>query len=108
MGFAPGEGQDRRRKAKVSLWQKYFGNIFTMRFEQDNVITYRKYWPTLFGKIWLPTLLIILVIIAMGIHHQCLFRQVKPGQLRLLKSYWHVSMRINPIRADPLVDLSIY
>jgi hypothetical protein len=63
-GGSAGEGD---QKKKISLWQKVFGNIFTMRFEQDDVITYRKYWPTLFGKIWLPTLLIILVIIAMGV-----------------------------------------
>jgi hypothetical protein len=37
-----------------------------MRFEEDNVITYRKYWPTLFGKIWLPTVLIIVVLLGMG------------------------------------------
>jgi hypothetical protein len=37
-----------------------------MRFEEGNVITYRKYWPTLFGKIWLPTVLIFLVILGMG------------------------------------------
>ncbi len=52
---------------KISVWQKYFGHIFTMRFEQDNVITYRKYWPTLFGKIWLPTLLVIITVIGMGL-----------------------------------------
>jgi hypothetical protein len=63
-GDSPGEGD---QKEKQSVWQKYFGNIFTMRFEEDGVITYRKYWPTLFGKIWLPTLLIFLVIIAMGV-----------------------------------------
>lgn len=77
LGWEEGEGSSLDRgpsgasegdqKEKISFWQKYFGNIFTMRFEQDDVITYRKYWPTLFGKIWLPTLLIILVIIAMGI-----------------------------------------
>jgi len=38
-----------------------------MRFEEGNVITYRKYWPTLFGKIWLPTLLIFITFIVMGI-----------------------------------------
>jgi hypothetical protein len=38
-----------------------------MRFEEGNVITYRKYWPTLFGKIWLPTLLIFMTIVVMGI-----------------------------------------
>ncbi len=63
-GASPGEDS---QKVKENLWQKYFKNIFTMRFEEGDVITYRKYWPTLFGKIWLPTLLIFLVIIAMGI-----------------------------------------
>ncbi len=51
---------------KKNFWQNYFGNFLTMRFEEGNVITYRKYWPTLFGKIWLPTALIFLVILGMG------------------------------------------
>lgn len=51
---------------KKNFWQNYFGNFLTMRFEEGNVITYRKYWPTLFGKIWLPTVLIFLVILGMG------------------------------------------
>lgn len=59
-------GQEEGDQKKESFWKKYFGNIFTMRFEQDNVITYRKYWPTLLGKIWQPTLLIILMFIMMG------------------------------------------
>lgn len=46
---------------------RFLGNFFTMRFEQDGVITYRKYWPTLFGKIWLPTLLILLAMLAMSV-----------------------------------------
>jgi len=65
-GHPPGEGQG-DQKEQTSFWQKYFGKILSMRFEQDDMITYRKYWPTLFGKIWLPTVLIILVIVAMGI-----------------------------------------
>ncbi len=55
---APGE--------KQSTWRDNFSNIFTMRFEQGNVITYRKYWPTLFGKIWLPTFLIFVVLLGIG------------------------------------------
>ena len=70
----PGSVQDLEQKVskeaapdeKQSDWRDNFGNIFTMRFEQGNVITYRKYWPTLFGKIWLPTLLIILALIGIG------------------------------------------
>lgn len=57
---APGE-----EKKKQSAFGNFFKNFFTMRFEQDGVITYRKYWPTLFGKIWLPTLLILLTFLAM-------------------------------------------
>jgi hypothetical protein len=52
---------------KENLWYRSFGHIFTMRYEEDQIITYRKYWPTLFGKIWLPTLLIFLTLIVMGI-----------------------------------------
>lgn len=51
---------------KKSFWQIYFSNFFTMRFEENKVITYRKYWPTLFGKIWLPTVLVFLVVLGMG------------------------------------------
>lgn len=50
---------------KKSPSQGLFSNFFTMRFEQGDVITYRKYWPTLFGKIWLPTALIFVVVLAM-------------------------------------------
>ena len=52
---------------ETGFWQKSFGHIFTMRFEEGDVITYRKYWPTLFGKIWLPTLLIFLNFVVMGV-----------------------------------------
>jgi hypothetical protein len=70
----PGAVQDLEQKVtseadsdeKQSDWRDHFGNIFTMRFEEGNVITYRKYWPTLFGKIWLPTLLIILALMGIG------------------------------------------
>jgi hypothetical protein len=59
------ETEDREQKAP--LWHRSFGHIFTMRFEEGEVITYRKYWPTLFGKIWLPTLLIFITIMVMGV-----------------------------------------
>jgi uncharacterized membrane protein YdbT with pleckstrin-like domain len=53
------------QEEKQSVSSGFFKNFFTMRFEHDGVITYRKYWPTLFGKIWLPTLLIFFVLLAM-------------------------------------------
>ena len=58
---------DEEGVGKGSFWHRSFGHIFTMRFEEGQVITYRKYWPTLFGKIWLPTLLIFLTFLATGI-----------------------------------------
>lgn len=69
-GAAPGSkprGEpDQEVEPRPSFWQRYFGHIFTMRFEEGDVITYRKYWPTLFGKIWLPTLLVVLNFVLMG------------------------------------------
>ncbi|MCJ7534375.1 MAG: cyclic nucleotide-binding domain-containing protein [Anaerolineales bacterium] len=62
-----GKEADKGVEQKDSVRQKSFGHIFTMRFEEGDVITYRKYWPTLFGKIWLPTLLIFLAILGIGI-----------------------------------------
>lgn len=49
---------------KPGFLNRYFENFFTMRFEKDNVITFRKYWPTLLGKVWGPTLLLLIVITA--------------------------------------------
>ena len=66
-GLMPEEESAEEDEPKESFWQRSFGHIFTMRFEEGEVITYRKYWPTLFGKIWLPTLLIFINIIFMGI-----------------------------------------
>jgi hypothetical protein len=38
-----------------------------MRFEKGNVVTFRKYWPTLLGKVWAPTLLLLIVMVAGGV-----------------------------------------
>ncbi len=62
------DGESEQKVEPINFWQKNFGHIFTMRFEEGDVITYRKYWPTLFGKIWLPTLLILLGILAAGLN----------------------------------------
>ena len=52
---------------KRSAVRDYLGTFFMMRFEEDDVITYRKYWPTLFGKIWIPTVLILAAMLSMFI-----------------------------------------
>ena len=62
----PKPSSDEGPDEKHGTWRDNFSNIFTMRFEEGNVITYRKYWPTLFGKIWLPTLLIIIALLGIG------------------------------------------
>ena len=68
-GQVPGNEEDQKpssngdQEDRESFWQRNFSHIFTMRFEQGDVITYRKYWPTLFGKIWLPTLLIFIALL---------------------------------------------
>lgn len=47
-------------RAKQS--RRPFRHLFTMRYEEGNVITYRKYWPTFIGKVWQPSLAILLVL----------------------------------------------
>lgn len=51
---------------KPGVFSRYFDNFLTMRFEQGNVITFRKYWPTLLGKVWGPTVLLIITTLAGG------------------------------------------
>ncbi len=69
------DGQQKR-----SAVREYFGTFFTMRFEQGDVITYRKYWPTLFGKIWIPSVLILIVVLAMAILVSLYFSGVTSAQ----------------------------
>jgi hypothetical protein len=44
--------------------RRNFGYFLLMRFEEGNVITYRKYWTALLAKTWLPTLLILVDLFA--------------------------------------------
>lgn len=53
------------KPGEPSRLARFFSNFFTMRFEEGNIITYRKYWPTLFGKIWIPTLGCLVTIIVL-------------------------------------------
>jgi CRP-like cAMP-binding protein len=43
-------------KKKPGVFQRLFTHFFTMRFEENGVITFRKHWILLVGKIWQPTL----------------------------------------------------
>ena len=53
---------------KPGFWQKYFSNFLKMRFDDGNVITYRKYWTILLGKVWLPSLLILLLLGGLSVY----------------------------------------
>ncbi len=49
---------------KRNLWERFFSNFLKMRFEEGNVITYRKYWPVFINKVWLPTLIFAVIFIS--------------------------------------------
>jgi hypothetical protein len=49
-------------RTRSSGFRRFLGNFFAMRFEQGRVITYRKYWPTLISKVWIPSLFATLVV----------------------------------------------
>lgn len=62
---------------------RYFLNtLFVVRYEEENVITYRKHWLLLFRKTWIPTLLLMLLLVWVGIQ----IRNNYSGQLNLFSS----------------------
>jgi hypothetical protein len=48
-----------------SLIATYFSNIFQMRFEKDNIITYRKHWISLLARAWKPMLTMVMILAGM-------------------------------------------
>jgi hypothetical protein len=57
------------KKPKLTLRQRFqiWTNQFRVRYEIDGVITYRKHWPVLLGKLWAPLMLTILWFITTGL-----------------------------------------
>jgi uncharacterized membrane protein YdbT with pleckstrin-like domain len=53
---------------ELTPWEKYFGNIFNMRFEQGNVITYRKHWIVLVKKTIKPLLAGLVILLGISIY----------------------------------------
>lgn len=45
--------------------KRFFSNFFEVRIEEGDTITYRKYWPRLIGKTWMPALGIMLTGLGM-------------------------------------------
>jgi len=58
----PSKGDDYQ---EPSFLRTYFGNIFNLRFEDGNTITYRKHWLILFRKTMKPFLAILAVVFVM-------------------------------------------
>ena len=42
--------------AGAGFFDRLFGDLFTVRIEEGDTITYRKYWTVLVRKVWIPTL----------------------------------------------------
>lgn len=76
----PSEEEKQKQKG---FMREYLGTFFMMRFEEGDVITYRKYWPTLFGKIWIPTVLILAFILGIGILISLYFSDATSAQFTL-------------------------
>jgi uncharacterized membrane protein YdbT with pleckstrin-like domain len=55
----PAKGDDYQ---EPSFFSTYFSNIFTLRYEDGNTITYRKHWLVLIGKTWKPFLAFLVIL----------------------------------------------
>ncbi len=51
---------------ELTLLNRMLSNLFAMRFEFDGNIIYRKHWWILVRNIWLPTLLILLLLVGVA------------------------------------------
>jgi uncharacterized membrane protein YdbT with pleckstrin-like domain len=58
----PSEGDDYQ---EPSFLRTYFSDIFNLRFEDGNTITYRKHWLILFRKTLKPFLVMMAVVLSM-------------------------------------------
>lgn len=48
------------------FWKTYFSNIFQVRFEEGNTITYRKHWLILLVKSWKPLMALLALLAALA------------------------------------------
>lgn len=78
-----------RRQPVPSLRQR-LDHLFKVRYEQGGVITYRKHWFVLLGKVWLPLLL---------------FLTLSLGTLTLL--YWDYTGRFSLFSAFVIVAVAL-
>lgn len=72
-GSAPDEMQAPRSRLRTDTRKKpsrlrsFLDRLFVVRYEQENVITYRKHWLLLLRKIWLPTFLLVMIVFWTGL-----------------------------------------
>lgn len=62
VALAPSGGGDYQ---EPSFFKTYFSNVFNLRYEDGNTITYRKHWLILLGKTWKPFIAILVVFFGM-------------------------------------------
>jgi len=58
--------------AGAGFFDRLFGDLFTVRIEEGDTITYRKYWTVLVRKVWIPSLGILgaaAMMVAYGIFY---------------------------------------
>jgi hypothetical protein len=56
-----------RVQAKPGSWRYFVNRLFVVRYEEENVITYRKHWLLLIRKTWIPTFLMVMLIVWLGL-----------------------------------------
>jgi hypothetical protein len=63
-------------KVKPGTWRDILDTFLKVRYERDGIITYRKHWLVLIGKIWLPTLaFLLLAVISVYLLNRYLFHE---------------------------------
>lgn len=68
----PDQSASNAKKKKSSAPREgAFANLFKVRFEDKEIITYRKHWVVLVEQIWLPSFLLlgILIFLAVGFYY---------------------------------------
>jgi len=53
---------------ELTPWEKYFGNILHMRFEQGMIITYRKHWINLIKRTLKPLLIGLILFLGISVY----------------------------------------
>jgi CRP-like cAMP-binding protein len=56
-----------KKKEASARQEGMFANLFKLRFEDKEIITYRKHWFVLLQQLWLPTALLLGILAALGV-----------------------------------------